>query len=96
VGFIANLKGARSHVIVQQAVTSLGCMEHRGACSADDDSGDGAGIMTHIPWKIIKQAVPATDEATCGCVGRAGIESASLRARACLHSRRDAPCSPAR
>jgi len=28
-------------------------MEHRGGCSADDDSGDGAGIMTQIPWKIM-------------------------------------------
>ena len=28
-------------------------MEHRGACSADDDSGDGAGIMCDIPWKVL-------------------------------------------
>ena len=35
------------------ALTALGCMEHRGACSADDDSGDGAGIMCNIPWKML-------------------------------------------
>ena len=42
-------------------------MEHRGACSADDISGDGAGVMTQIPWALIKDDLPATDEKTCGC-----------------------------
>lgn len=41
-------------------------MEHRGACSADDDSGDGAGIMTHIPWDLIKEVFPDVDEETSG------------------------------
>ena len=30
-------------------------MEHRGGCSADRDSGDGAGVMTAIPWTLIEQ-----------------------------------------
>jgi len=46
VGVIASLKNERTHDIVQKALIALGCMEHRGACSADNDSGDGAGIMT--------------------------------------------------
>ena len=50
-----------------QAITALGCMEHRGACSADDVSGDGAGIMSQIPWEVVKRDVPQTDPATCGC-----------------------------
>jgi glutamate synthase (ferredoxin) len=41
-------------------------MEHRGACSADDDSGDGAGLMTQIPWKLLKQDMPGLNEATTG------------------------------
>lgn len=41
-------------------------MEHRGACSADDDSGDGAGLMTQIPWQIIKRDIPAAEEGTTG------------------------------
>jgi glutamate synthase (ferredoxin) len=41
-------------------------MEHRGACSADDDSGDGAGLMTQVPWKLLKKEMPAINEATCG------------------------------
>jgi len=43
----------RSHKVVAQALTALGCMEHRGGCSADDDSGDGAGVMTQIPWALL-------------------------------------------
>ncbi|KAI8464547.1 MAG: ferredoxin-dependent glutamate synthase [Monoraphidium minutum] len=66
VGFIANLKGIKSHTIVSQALRALGCMEHRGACSADDDSGDGAGLMTQIPWKLIARDIPAAAEGSCG------------------------------
>ena len=53
VGFIASLKGEKTHKTITDALTALGCMEHRGACSADDDSGDGAGIMCDIPWKML-------------------------------------------
>ena len=53
VGFIASLKGERTHKTITDALTALGCMEHRGACSADDDSGDGAGIMCNVPWKML-------------------------------------------
>lgn len=49
-----------------QALTALGCMEHRGACSADDDSGDGAGLMTQIPWKLLKKEMPSLNEQTTG------------------------------
>ncbi|MDJ0595823.1 MAG: glutamate synthase-related protein [Pleurocapsa sp. MO_226.B13] len=52
VGFIAYRDGRQSNKIVQQALKALGCMEHRGGCSADRDSGDGAGIMTALPQKI--------------------------------------------
>ena len=40
-----------------QALTALGCMEHRGGCSADDDSGDGAGVMTNLPWDMFNKEV---------------------------------------
>lgn len=52
VGFIANLENKASHEIVKDALTALGCMEHRGGCGADNDSGDGAGLMTSIPWDL--------------------------------------------
>lgn len=41
-----------------QALLALGCMEHRGACSADSISGDGAGIMTGVPWDMFKSELP--------------------------------------
>lgn len=41
-------------------------MEHRGACSADDDSGDGAGLMVQIPWKLLKKEMPQLNETTMG------------------------------
>jgi len=53
VGFIAYQDGHPSHQLVLQALDALGCMEHRGGCSADNDSGDGAGIMTALPHKIL-------------------------------------------
>ncbi len=53
VGFIANPSGGASHSIIQKALPALTCLEHRGGCSADQDSGDGAGIMTAIPWELL-------------------------------------------
>lgn len=44
-------------------------MEHRGACSADQISGDGAGIMTQIPWDLFKQDLPDLNEQDTGYVG---------------------------
>eukprot|EP00965_Chrysotila_dentata_P239205 6202962-Pleurochrysis_carterae.AAC.2 len=53
VGFLANLHGERTHEITQRALRALGCMEHRGACGGDKVSGDGAGIMTAVPWELL-------------------------------------------
>jgi glutamate synthase (NADPH/NADH) large chain len=55
VGFIANIKGKKSHKIVSDALTILENMEHRGACGCDPDSGDGAGILIQIPHEFFKQ-----------------------------------------
>ena len=54
VGFIADQQGHSSHRLVADALHALSCMEHRGGCCADQDSGDGAGILTAIPWKILQ------------------------------------------
>ncbi|WP_445245252.1 glutamate synthase large subunit [Microcoleus sp. OTE_8_concoct_300] len=53
VGFIANQSGEATHSIIQKALPALTCLEHRGGCSADQDSGDGAGLMTAIPWELL-------------------------------------------
>ena len=56
VGFIANPSGVASHDIVEKALPALTCLEHRGGCSADYDSGDGAGLMSAIPWELLQQS----------------------------------------
>ena len=55
VGFIANVKGIESNWILKQSLKGLNCMEHRGGCGGDSDSGDGAGILCSIPWGYIDQ-----------------------------------------
>ena len=53
VGFIADLKGKKSHKIVQDALSILANLEHRGAVGADPLSGDGAGILIQIPHEFL-------------------------------------------
>ncbi|MBE8999836.1 glutamate synthase large subunit [Nostoc sp. LEGE 12447] len=55
VGFIAHRQNHTSHEIVEKALAALTCLEHRGGCSADQDSGDGAGVLTAIPWDLFQQ-----------------------------------------
>ncbi|MEH2249727.1 glutamate synthase large subunit [Nostoc sp.] len=55
VGFIAHRQNHTSHEIVEKALAALTCLEHRGGCSADQDSGDGAGVLTAIPWGLFQQ-----------------------------------------
>lgn len=45
IGFVANIKGNKSHQIISDALTILENMEHRGACGCESNTGDGAGIM---------------------------------------------------
>src|ERR1700759_1263124 len=52
VGFIAGIKGRKSHKIVKDALTILVNLEHRGAVGADPRAGDGAGILVQIPHKF--------------------------------------------
>jgi glutamate synthase (ferredoxin) len=58
VGFLAHLEGRANHWVLQQALRGLNCMEHRGGCGGDSDSGDGAGILTAIPWSYLEAVWP--------------------------------------
>ena len=58
VGFLANLKGETSHWVLKQALRGLDCMEHRGGCGGDGDSGDGAGVLCGIPWSYLEAVWP--------------------------------------
>jgi glutamate synthase (ferredoxin) len=55
VGFLAYRDGRSTHQILAHALIGLGCMEHRGGCSADRDSGDGSGVMTSLPFKLFQK-----------------------------------------
>src|ERR1700681_2270521 len=58
VGLVAQIGGAASHEIVDRALEALIRLAHRGGVDADGRSGDGAGLLTRIPDKLIrKQAV---------------------------------------
>ena len=52
IGFVANIKGSKSHQNISDALTVLENMEHRGACGCDANSGDGAGIMIQMPHEF--------------------------------------------
>jgi glutamate synthase (ferredoxin) len=53
VGFIVHMKGRPSHQIVQQALTILVNLEHRGACGAEANTGDGAGLLMQLPHRFL-------------------------------------------
>ncbi|MCW8833202.1 MAG: glutamate synthase-related protein, partial [Colwellia sp.] len=55
IGFVANLKGKKSHDIIENALTMLSCMEHRGGTGFDVKSGDGAGILIQIPHDFLSE-----------------------------------------
>ncbi len=54
VGFVANIKGRKSHAIVRQGLTILENLTHRGAVGADPLAGDGAGILVQIPDRFLR------------------------------------------
>jgi glutamate synthase domain-containing protein 2/glutamate synthase domain-containing protein 1/glutamate synthase domain-containing protein 3 len=55
VGFICHIKGKASKKIVDNALTMLERMNHRGACGCEPDSGDGAGILVGLPDKFLRR-----------------------------------------
>jgi glutamate synthase (NADPH/NADH) large chain len=54
IGFVANIKGRKSHDIVQKGLQVLRNLTHRGAVGADPKAGDGAGILIQIPDKFFR------------------------------------------
>ncbi len=53
IGFVAHVKGRKSHQIISDAITILENLDHRGACGAEPNTGDGAGIMIQIPHEFL-------------------------------------------
>ena len=56
VGFIVHMKGRKSHAIIEQGLTILCNLDHRGAVGSEVNTGDGAGILMQVPHKFLKKA----------------------------------------
>ncbi|MBL7500574.1 glutamate synthase large subunit [Frankia sp. CNm7] len=54
VGFVVDVHGRRSHELVDQALTVLRNLDHRGASGSDPDTGDGAGILLQVPDAFLR------------------------------------------
>ncbi|WP_329397999.1 glutamate synthase large subunit [Streptomyces melanogenes] len=85
VGFVATLTGEASHELVEQALTVLRNLEHRGATGSEPDSGDGAGILLQVPDAFLREVTSfELPEAGAYAVGIAFLpveDSASAVAR---------------
>src|SRR5438094_2609287 len=52
IGFVANIKGQKSHDIILKGIQVLINLTHRGACGCAPETGDGAGVLIQIPHKF--------------------------------------------
>ena len=72
IGFVAHIKGEKSHEIIERGLEVLLNMNHRGATSSDNKTGDGAGILMQIPDLYIKEVlkvnIPASGKFGTGLI----------------------------
>jgi glutamate synthase (NADPH/NADH) large chain len=97
VGFIAHIKGKKSHEIVEQGLQILKNLDHRGAVGADPLMGDGAGILIQIPdaffrEEMAKQGVtlppPASTASAWSSCRRSTPRASPARRRSSARARR--------
>ncbi|MCF8146964.1 MAG: glutamate synthase subunit alpha [Sulfuritalea sp.] len=69
VGFVAHIRGEKSHSIVSNALKILENLDHRGAVGADKLMGDGAGILIQLPDALYREEMARTGEAPNGSIG---------------------------
>ncbi|WP_299057616.1 glutamate synthase large subunit [uncultured Nocardioides sp.] len=60
VAFVARMSGEAGHEVVQQALTALRNLDHRGAAGAEVNSGDGAGLLMQVPDAFLREVVDFT------------------------------------
>ncbi|MBI5382419.1 MAG: glutamate synthase large subunit [Opitutae bacterium] len=75
VGFVVDIKGRKSHEILQQAIQVLKNLDHRGASGSEANTGDGAGVLLQIPHTFLTEVckktritLPGAGEYGCGLV----------------------------
>src|ERR1700692_1756172 len=59
VGFVVDIKGRRSHTIVDRALQVLKNLQHRGACGCEINTGAGAGVLVQMPDRFLRKVAPA-------------------------------------
>jgi glutamate synthase (NADPH/NADH) large chain len=85
VGLVLNLYGEKSHEIVEKGLQVLENMVHRGAESADNKTGDGAGILVQIPHEfILLQGIPVPAKGKYG-TGLVFLPKEASKAQLCLN-----------
>ncbi len=91
VGFVANIRGEKSHDIIVKGIQVLENLEHRGACGCDPETGDGAGMIIQIPDAFLRRetaalgiALPEPGRYAVGMVFLAQDEAAAARQAALL------------
>ena len=86
-GFVASALAKPSHRILEDALTALARLEHRGAVAADGASSDGVGLMTNVPRALLLKAtgIELADDATLG-VGMIFTPQEETRAEAVIES----------
>ena len=72
VGFVVNVKGVRTHKLVQQAFEVALNLRHRGACGCEVNTGDGAGLLIQVPDKFLRRET-ATLGFTLPAAGTYGV-----------------------
>jgi glutamate synthase domain-containing protein 2/glutamate synthase domain-containing protein 1/glutamate synthase domain-containing protein 3 len=75
VGFVVDIKGRKSHKILQNGLQILTNLDHRGACGSEVNTGDGAGVLIQMPHKFLREVakksridLPEPDRYGCGIV----------------------------
>ncbi len=71
VGFVVDMKGRKSHRILEQAIQVLRNLDHRGACGCEANTGDGAGVLIQMPHTFFQQ-VAKKDRLTLPAPGEYG------------------------
>ena len=90
VAFVADIAGRVTHDTVEQGLTALRNLEHRGASGSEPETGDGAGILTQVPDAFLR-AVLAERASSCPSAGRYAVGTAFLP-----QDRAPRPSAPAR
>jgi glutamate synthase (NADPH/NADH) large chain len=109
VAFVADILGRRSHAIVDDALTALHNLDHRGASGAEVNTGDGAGILVQVPDEFLREVVDFTlppagayavglvflpDDAAAAAGGVSALEALAAEEELRVLGWRDVPVDP--